>query len=221
MMTRHTARTRTLAGLLTAALASVALAGCAGATHGDPYAEADSAEIWVALGGDPDDTVSGSSFAEADLPAIEPAQCTLVELVRSGSIYTLDDLELADPGWAGNVPSPSAELESDSGSDIPGDPQWYATARIFGGISDADQYMNALQEASLACSTYTTSFDGEAPTTNEIVVSHFETGGLPSVAFNEAVVLQKENVVFVMWPASDIDDLQPDLNAFVNAMGRF
>ncbi|MDF2562034.1 MAG: hypothetical protein K0R99_3480, partial [Microbacterium sp.] len=36
----------------------------------------------------------------------------------------------------------------------------------------------------------------------------------------EAVVLQKDNVAFVLWPVGGVEDVQADLNAFVNTLQR-
>jgi hypothetical protein len=212
---------RTPSALTAVLLASVvALAGCGTAEHGDPITATQLADMWSALGGNPDDTTSGAAFTADELPAIEPAECALIELVRSGAPYTVDDSTVEDPGMAGNLASPSAALEAGANSDPTQEAQWYATARVFPTDTAAADYMQELEVTAPGCATYTTSFDGEEPTTTALVLTEFDTGELPSVGLNEAVVLQKDNVAFVLWPVGGVEDVQADLNAFVNILER-
>lgn len=207
-----------IAALLIAS--AIALAGCGNTQHGDPITDADLADVWTALGGNADDTTSGAAFTADDLPVIEPADCALIELVRSGAPYTVEDSEAQDPGMSGNLASPSASLEADAAADPTQQALWFASARVFSTDIAAADYMQRLEETAAGCATYTTSFDGEEPSVSSVAVSAPETGDLPSVGLNDAVVMQKDNIVFVLWPANGIEDVQADLNAFVNILQR-
>lgn len=202
-------------------LASVAvLTGCGAAQHGDPIADSDLADIWTALGGSPEDTSSGAAFTADELPTIEPAECALIELVRSGAPYTVEDSTVEEPGMTGNLPSPSAALEADASADVTQEAQWYATARVFSTDLAAGEYMQELEETAPGCATYTVAFDGGEPEPSNVVLSAPDTGDLPSVGLNDAVIMQKDNLVFVLWPVSGVEDVQADLNAFVNIVQR-
>jgi hypothetical protein len=214
-------RLRTASALSVLALTSaLTLAGCSVPEQGDPVTASELADIWTALGGDADDTTTGAAIKADELPVIEPAQCALVELVRSGAPYTVEDSTAEDPGMAGNLASPAAALEAGAGSDPTQLVQWYGSARVFNTETSASDYMAQLEEAAPECASYTTSFNGEDPTPTNVFLSAFDTGELPSVGFNEAVVMQKDNVVYVLWPASGVEDAQADINAFVNILQR-
>lgn len=214
-------RPRAFSAVAALLLASaVTLTGCGNTQHGNPLTDADLADIWTALGGNAEDSTSGAAFTADDLPVIEPADCALIELVRSGAPYTIEDSKTEDPGMSGNLASPSASLEADADADPTQQALWFANARVFSTDIAAADYMQQLQETAPGCTTYTTSFDGEEPSANSVVVSAPETGDVPSVGLNDAVVMQKDNLVFVLWPVSGIEDVQADLNAFVNIVQR-
>ena len=198
------------------------LTSCSSAASPKPYSVSSARDIWVALGGEGSQSVTGSGIMrdahDNHGAGADPAGCISIEAATSGSPFMRADIDTEDPGMNGNL-FPSQDNNPSSSPDL-GAPTirkgWYGGVRIFVTETAASSYMAALVKEVSACQTYRLTYSDKkmTPSTEHAQSTNYAVGSLKSVGIGRSVIFQDKNLVFAIYPTDNSIDTASDLTAF-------